>query len=412
MTDTEKHNTTARNDSLPKTAALVLAYGMLISAIGNNFLITILPPLGRDMDLGESQIGFILAVGGAFLLITGPFWGRVSENIGRKKVIMVGAIGYVLTTAIFAYTIDLRLAGAMSAAIVFIMLIAVRGLFALTSGAIYPATMAMIGDMTTRENRAAGIALISAAWGLGSVVGPAIAATFSALSPTAPFYAVTAMGIVMVGLYLYYLEEPKIHREPEKTGFRHIITPTVLSVAAAFSLLILGNVTMIVCLGFHFQDTFNFDTAQTTQNVGIALMASAFTQVIIQVGLIPRLKWSPRRMINTGMPLAGIAILIVMSAPNYWFSVVGMMLFGLGGGFGWPAYMTAASLAAGTQNQGSMAGLTSAFQATGFMIGPIVGTLAYQVNGAYPFIICACLLGVILIMANVLPMPNADDVTE
>jgi uncharacterized membrane protein YoaK (UPF0700 family) len=58
-----------------------------------------------------------------------------------------------------------------------------------------------------------------------------------------------------------------------------------------------------------------------------------------------------------------------------------------------------------------MAGLTSAFQAAGFMIGPIIGTLAYQVNGSYPFIMCASLLFVTIIMANTLPMPTADEVT-
>ncbi len=397
------------NGSLPKITALVLAYGMLISAIGNNFLITIMPPLGRDMGLDEVRIGIILAIGGVFMLITGPFWGRVSENWGRKKVIMMGAFGYVFTTAAFAYTIDMRLAGVMGVSMGFFLLVAMRGLYSLTSGAIYPATMAMVGDMTSREHRAAGVAMISAAWGLGSVVGPAIAAAFSSFSPTAPFYVVTLMGVAMVAFYVFYLHEPDRHREPEKTGFRHIMTAKVLSVAGGFCLLILGNVAFMVCLGFHFQDTFNFDTAETARYVGIAIMATAFVQIIVQVGIIPRLQWTPRRMITTGMPIALVGALVVMAAPTYLAAVGGMMLFGLGGGAGWPAYMTAASLAAGTQNQGSMAGLTTAFQSIGFMIGPIVGTILYQMDGSYPFILCASLLFVTIIMANVLPMPTADD---
>ncbi len=407
MTETTAPTTT--NGTLPKVTALVLAYGMLISAIGNNFLITILPPLGRDMGLGEVQVGVILAIGGVFMLITGPFWGRISENWGRKKVILMGAFGYVFATAAFAYTIDMRLAGAMSAIVGFFVLLAMRGLYALTSGAIYPATMAMVGDLTSRENRAAGVALISAAWGLGSVVGPGIAAAFSSLSPTAPFYVVTVMGVAMVVFYIYFLHEPDRHREPEKTGFRHIMTLQVMSIACGFCLLILGNVAFMVCLGFHFQDTFNFDTAETARFVGLAIMATAFVQIIVQVGIIPRLKWTPRRMITTGMPVAIAGTLVVMAAPEYGIAIIGMTLFGLGGGVGWPAYMTAASLAAGTQNQGSMAGLTTAFQSIGFMIGPIVGTILYQINGSYPFLLCAGLLFVTVVMANTLPMPKADD---
>ena len=129
---------------------------------------------------------------------------------------MMGAFGYVFTTAAFAYTIDMRLAGVMGVSMGFFLLVAMRGLYSLTSGAIYPATMAMVGDMTSREHRAAGVAMISAAWGLGSVVGPAIAAAFSSFSPTAPFYVVTLMGVAMVAFYVFYLHEPDRHREPEK----------------------------------------------------------------------------------------------------------------------------------------------------------------------------------------------------
>ena len=403
MTDTTGPATPA--GSLPNTTAMVLAYGMLISAIGNNFLITILPPMGRDMGFLEWQVGAILAVGGAFMLITGPIWGRISEDWGRKKVILVGAVGYVIMTAAFAFTIDMRLSGVMSAFTCFLLLVAVRGLYTLSSGAIYPATMAMVGDITSKENRAGGVALITAAWGFGSVVGPAIAALFSSLSPTAPFYIVTLMGVAAVALYVYCLHEPERNKQSAKVGFRHIITPAILSIALGFMVLILGNVTMVVILGFHFQDTFGLSTAETARAVGIALFVSAIAQIIIQIGVIPRLKWSPRRMINVGMPIAFIAVLLIMNAPTYWALIGAMALFGLGSGVGWPAYMTAASLAAGPENQGSMAGLTSAFQAVGFMIGPLVGTLAYQINPASPFVICASLLVTGVLMANFLPMP-------
>lgn len=407
MTDTTSSDTPA--GSLPKVTGMVLAYGMLISAIGNNFLITILPPLGRDMGFLEWQVGVILAVGGAFMLITGPVWGRISEDWGRKKVILVGAFGYVIMTAAFAFTIDLRLAGTISAFMCFMILVAVRGLYTLSSGAIYPATMAMVADMTSKENRAGGVAMITAAWGFGSVVGPAIAAGFSSLSPTAPFYIVTVMGVAAVGLYIYCLHEPIRHKRSDKVGFRHILTPAVLSIALGFMVLILGNVTMIVILGFHMQDTFGLSTAETARGVGIALFVSAIAQIIIQIGVIPRLKWPPRRMINVGIPVAFIAVLLIMVAPSYWALIAAMALFGFGSGVGWPAYMTAASLAAGPENQGSMAGLTGAFQAVGFMIGPIVGTISYQISDSAPFIICSTLLGIAVLMANVLPMPTPHE---
>ena len=395
--------------SLPKLTGLVLSYGMLISAIGNNFLITILPPLGREMGFIEWQVGVILAVSGVFMLITGPVWGRVSEDWGRRKVILLGAVGYVVTTAIFALTIDLRLSGVMSAITCFLLLTAIRGLYTLTSGAIYPATMALVADMTSRDKRAAGVAVISAAWAFGSVIGPAMAAIFSALTPTAPFYAVTLMGVAAIGMYMYWLHEPARHKAPDRVRFRNVLTPLILSISGGFMVLILGNVALITTLGFHFQDAFELNAAQTARDVGIALSASAIMQIVIQVAFITRVKWPPRRMVTVGLPIATVAVFIVMNAHSMPVVVGGMMLFGIGGGVGWPAYMTAASLAAGPENQGSVAGLTSAFQAIAFMIGPLLGTISYQINSQAPFYICAGLLVLAVILANVLPMPKPDE---
>jgi len=395
--------------ALTRSVSLTLAYGMLISAIGNNFLITILPPIGREMGFVEFQVGLILAVSGLFMLATGPLWGRVSESWGRKPVIMFGAIGYVFATVAFGLTIDSRLAGMLGVGTALALMLIVRGLYALTSGAIYPATMAVIADLTTRQERSSAVAYISAAWGFGAVVGPALAAIFSGFGATIPIYVVAIMAIAAVFLYMAYLHEPRRHGSPQAVSFRNILTAQVLGILSSFSVLILGNVALMVCLGFHLQDTFGLDAIQTTRYVGIAISASAVSQIVVQVYVIPRVGWSPLRMINVGMPIAIVAILLIWIASDYWVVVTAMIFFGLGGGFGWPACMTAASLAVGPDNQGNMAGLTMSFQALGFMIGPIVGTLAYQADPSYMFYVSTGLLIVMVVIANAIRMPHPDD---
>ena len=414
MNDTNQKNqetsTTNKvsNGKIPKFTAIALSYGMLVSSIGNNFLITIMPPLGRELGFIEWQIGVVLAVGGLLLLLTGPIWGKVSEAKGRKNVMLFGAIGYVITSGIFAVLIDLRIASVISIFTCFILLVVIRSIYTITSGAIYPASIAMAADLTSKKNRSGGLALITASWGFGSVIGPAIAAVFTIISPTAPFYAVTIMGILAVYLY-YAIPEPKKYKKSKNSGFRKVLTKEILTIQTGFTILILGNVSMIVILGFYFQDKFHLNTIETARYVGIALSVSAISQICIQVFVLPKLKWSPKKLINFGLPLAITATLIVMSTDSYIVIILAMVIFGMGGAVGWPAYMTASSFAAGKDNQGNVAGLTSAFQAFSFMTGPLLGTVAYQYNNFLPFYLCIFCLCLSILMANTTKMP---DLTE
>lgn len=393
--------------AVPRTALIALGWGMLITSIGNNFLITVMPPLARDMGLKEFQLGLLFAISGVFMLITGPMWGRVSEAWGRKPILLMGGIGYVVTNTAFGWVIDWRLAGTLTVASTFTWLLATRALYTLTSGAVYPATVAMVADLTSRKKRSAGIAFIGATWGLGSVVGPVVAAALSGFGPTMTVYVISAFAVVSVLLYAFMLHEPARHVHQEPPDFRKVLTPQTLSIVSAFGLLIMGNVGLMVCLGFHFQDEFHLDAAATTRAVGWALTAQAFAQIFVQIFVLRRIHWSPRAMVSFGMPLVAVASLIVMFTTSYWVAVAAMVLMGFGGGFGWPAFMTASSLSAGPENQGSVAGLTMSFQAIGFIIGPMIGTVAYGMDHAAPFYIQIGVVIALVGIVNLIRMPKA-----
>jgi MFS family permease len=396
-----------QESELPKNALIALGFGMLITSVGNNFLITVMPPLAREMGLIEWQLGSLLAISGLFMLITGPMWGRVSESWGRKPILLLGGVGFVVTNTVFAYVIDFRLSGALTVAMAFGLMCATRGLYSLTSGAVYPATVAMIADMTSRARRASGVAFIGATWGLGSVVGPVLAAASSGFGATAPIFIVSVLAAISLAMYVFMIKEPLRHTAAAAPSFRKVLNRETLSIVAAFALLVMGNVGFMVCLGFHFQDEFHLDTAGTTRAVGYALTAQALAQVFVQIVFIRRVKWAPKTMIMFGMPLVAIASLIVLLTTSFWVSVAAMVLMGFGGGFGWPAFMTASSLSAGPENQGSVAGLTTSFQSIGFMLGPMIGTVAYSMNHAAPFYIQIGVVAAILVIVNLIKMPKA-----
>ncbi|MCB2106687.1 MAG: MFS transporter, partial [Rhodobacteraceae bacterium] len=325
---------------------------------------------------------------------------------GRKPLLLIGGVGYVVTNTIFGAVIDARLALSINASLAFTLMATTRGLYSLTSGAVYPTTMALVADLTSRENRASGVALIGATWGLGSVVGPGVAAAFSGFGATVPIYAVSAFAAISTLLYVVNIHEPRRHVALAQPSFRSILTRQTLSIVAAFGLLIMGNIGLMVCLGFHFQDRFALDTASTTRAVGLAFSCQAVAQILVQVVLIKRLGWSPRKMVSVGMPIVIAASATLNLTASYPVALAAMMLMGFGGGFGWPAFMTASSLSAGPENQGSVAGLTTSFQSIGFMIGPLIGTAAYATNHAFPFYLQMGIAAVIVMIVNVIRMPR------
>ena len=391
---------------VPRNALIALGFGMLITSVGNNFLITIMPPLTREMGLAAWQLGSLLAISGLLMLITGPLWGAISESWGRKPILLIGGVGYIVTNTAFGLVIDWRLSGVFSVGVAYALMVAARALYSLTSGAVYPATVALIADLTSRTNRASGVAFIGATWGLGSVVGPVLAGTTSGFGATAPIYIVSVLALISTLLYVWMVHEPQRHEQQAKPSFRAVLNPQTLSICASFALLVMGNVGFMVCLGFHFQDEFNLDTAGTMRAVSLALTVQALAQIFVQIVFIRRVKWSPKTMVMFGMPIVALASIIELNSTNYWLSVGVMALMGFGGGFGWPAFMTASSLSAGPENQGSVAGLTTSFQSIGFILGPMIGTVAYSMNHAAPFYIQIGVAATILVIVNIIKMPK------
>ncbi|MBM3515581.1 MAG: MFS transporter, partial [Alphaproteobacteria bacterium] len=210
---------------VPKNVLIALGFGMLITSVGNNFLITIMPPLTREMGLEAWQLGSLLAISGLLMLTTGPLWGAISEAWGRKPILLIGGVGYILTNTAFGLVIDWRLSGVLSIGAAYGLMVAARALYSLTSGAVYPATVALIADLTSRENRASGVAFIGATWGLGSVVGPMLAGAFSGFGATVPVYIVSVLAALSTALYIWMVHEPKRHEQQSKPSFRAVLTP-------------------------------------------------------------------------------------------------------------------------------------------------------------------------------------------
>lgn len=391
-----------------RRAKSAIAFTLFTAGVGNSFVFAVMPPIGREMGLQEVQIGSIITVSAFVFMISAPLWGARSEVLGRRKVILFGLSAYGITTALFALVIQLELAGVIPLMIAFGALLALRSIFTACISGIFPCSQAYIADITTLEERTAGMALVGVSIGLGMIAGPGIAALFGSINLVMPFYAVAALSVV-AGFWARknIVEVPQSHHDqhhnPENGNILTFLPFLVISV------LVMANLSSIQqASGFYFQDLYHLDAAGTVKRIGPALMASAFASVASQLFFVRRLGWPPSRLLKTGAPLTAVGVAMLLSTESYPLLVLAMGIFGLGQGLIMPGNVAALSMKAGSHEQGRAAGMNTSAQGLGFVIGPMIGSAFYRIDPLLPYAISLVLTMLLIIMAYfVVRFPNA-----
>ncbi len=228
-----------------RKALLVVFLTMFVDLLGFGIVLPLLPVYASEFGVDEHgiEVGLLMASFSAMQYIFAPLWGRLSDRIGRRPVLMVGLLGSTFFYALFGFATWYRsLAGLF-----------ITRLGAGIAGATVSTVQAYIADVTTLETRAKGMALIGAAFGLGFTFGPllAAAALFSAgnneLSPAPGFVASALSGVALL-LAIFFLPEslrqgaadakPKIfHRRGMLAA---MATPSVMNLIIA---LFLGTIS-------------------------------------------------------------------------------------------------------------------------------------------------------------------------
>ena len=172
-----------------------LAIFFALVATGNSQSITfvVLPPLGRKMGLSDLQISLVVTTSSFAFVVFAPWSSGLSERFGRVPFMRTGLIATVLANVAFGVTASAELNGYVSSAMSLGLLVMSRVILSICWGGLFPAAQAYIADTTAPEQRTAGVALISSAFGIGNMLGPAIGGNLGAVSPVAPFYGTAAL---------------------------------------------------------------------------------------------------------------------------------------------------------------------------------------------------------------------------
>lgn len=389
-----------------KRAFAILFVCLLSIGMGQSLFFAVLPPIARTLGISEFETTMIFSLSALLWVLTSAMWGRRSDYIGRKPVILVGLLGFAVSTLGFAVVVMFGMVGAVSLALMFPLLMGVRAIFGAFGSGTMPAAQAYVADRTTRAERAGGVAQIGAAFGLGTVVGPGFAAALAAWDILAPFFAVSALAFgsaFFIWLLLPERTEPRTKLSARSVHRLKLTDPRVMPFIAVGVLLSLGQSITMQLTAFYFMDTLLVADDEATQLVSVGLMAMALSTLFAQLGLIQRFDLSVQFLIRGGAGIMILAFGLLVYAGSYGVLVSALVLAGLGFGLLRPGLMAGASLAVSPEDQGAVAGIMGSTAATGHILNPAIGIPLYYLMPEAPFALGAVLMAVILLVALVHP---------
>ncbi len=174
----------------PKSALFIVFLVVVIDLLGFGIVLPLLPLFGKHYvaallggegrtGVGGAFVGLLMASFSAMQFLFAPLWGRISDRVGRRPILLLGLAGSVIFYALFGYASDLPVGQAGLA----LTLLFLARMGAGVAGATIATAQAVIADCTPPEKRKQGMALIGAAFGIGFTIGPLVAFASLRYSP-------------------------------------------------------------------------------------------------------------------------------------------------------------------------------------------------------------------------------------
>lgn len=367
---------------------MLLCAAQLVVGVGNSMLLALLPPLAREIKLPDASVGAIFSLSALIWVFASPFWGRVSDQRGRKPIIALGLAAYAVSMAGFGAVAQLGLAGWLGVGTMFVGLMLTRSIFGLVGSATSPAAQAYIADCTPPERRTQELATLTAAFAVGQTVGPGLAAAITAqLGYIAPIAMVVVLATIAAIVVYRRLPDPPARAEtsrldrPQVNQWRLALDPRVRPfIIYGVGLSVVGG-TLAQTYAFFTMDRLHVTGTNAAELSAAGFMVGALALLTAQLGVLPRLRAPSRDLMVWGAAICATGVLAQSMAMSLAPLLVAQFLQGLGAGLARPGFAGGASIAVRAEEQGAVAGLVVAANGTGFIIAPLTGGVLYDVVG-------------------------------
>ncbi|MFM7404277.1 MAG: MFS transporter [Erythrobacter sp.] len=397
--------------AIPPARMALLFTVMLVTAAGNTAMQSVMPSIGTALQVEDVWISLAYSWSALLWVVCAPFWARRSDKRGRKAMMALGLTGFVISFVLCGAALWAGLSGWMSAFWTLIAFAAARSLYGGFGSAAPPAVQAYVASRTPRATRTQALSLIASSFGLGTVIGPALAPLmvlpFLGIGLTGPFLCFSLIGVLALVLLRLRLpdDEPQYAARGQAVAYSSAssgapVDPQELSeleeasgepprlswrdarlrpwVFAGFfgghaQAMVLGIAGFLVLDRMGLRD----NPSEGAGPVGLVLMSGAIATLLAQWGLIPRFDLGPRAATLWGISAAAIGTVLLAVAGDLHLIALGYAIASLGFGLFRPGTTAGTSLAVTRAEQGQASGIVASLAGASYIYAPALGVWLY-----------------------------------
>lgn len=361
---------------LPRGRMALLFMVMLVTAAGNTAMQSVMPSIGTHLGIADVWVSLAYSWSALLWMLLAPFWARRSDRRGRKAMMALGLVGFAVSFALCGAALFAGLRGAISGLTAILLFAAARSLYGGFGSAAPPAVQAYVASRTSRAERTQALSVVSSSFGLGTVLGPALAPLLilPGIGLIGPFAGFTIAALVVLVLLRLRLpdDDPRYagrgeimgeplsassnpcmveaeHADSDDTLGRMTSEPhspdsradrlrwTDPRMRAWLAVGVLGGQAQSILLGiigFLLLDRLGLrhQPDAAAGPIGLVLMSGAVATLLAQWGLIPMLKLGPRTATLWGMGLVCVGTLAMSAGADLHAIAVGFAICSLGFG--------------------------------------------------------------------------------
>ncbi|MBC5810213.1 MAG: MFS transporter [Candidatus Eremiobacteraeota bacterium] len=351
---------------LPRQVVPIYAV-IFIDVVGYTFLIPLLPALGRRFDASATTMGALLSTAAICATVSSPLWGRLSDRIGRKRVLMASQ-GFTLCGYLL-----LALAGSVP---VLFLSRAIQGL----GGGNLGVAQAYVVDAVAEKDRERALALSTAAFGLGFVVGPIVSGLLVKISLDAPFWAgvgFEALNILLSGFFLRGID-PEPVRPLRGEMRRALRSPAMLNVLARQFLFIFAFTYLFGTFGLYLDRALRASATADGLMLAAAGAIGAVTLIFVVAPLERKL--GTFQIVQVGFALAIVAYALIGFVRDVAAFAIVLVLWAVAGSALFPSLQKLIVDRAPPNRRGAMLGVADSLNNAAMIFAPAVAGAILELN--------------------------------